>query len=111
MKTNNEDVMEKEMILSSINLLNHDSSRIFSVAKNLAEKAYDEIDQFNIEVKQFRERLVAVGQSILHMVCGSERGALIFLQAKDEVQSNLHRIQSNMEGIEGILDPNSKLYN
>lgn len=111
MKANNEDVMEKEMILSRINLLNQDSSRIFSVAKNLVEKAYDEIDQFNMEVKQMRESLAAVGQSILHMIHGPKRGVLVFLQAEDEALCNLHRIKTNLEGIKGILDPQSSLYN
>ena len=111
MKTYNENIIEKEMILSRINLINRDSSRMFSEAGNLAEKTDDEIDQFNMEVKQLRENLDAVGQSILHMIRRSESDACVFFQAKDEVLSNLYRIQSNLEGIKGILDPNSRFYN
>ncbi len=111
MKTYKEDIMEKEMILSRINLLNHDSSRIYLDAENLAEITDVEFGEFGKKVKQFHERMAVVGQSILHMIRGSERGALEFLQAKDEVLCNLHRIKSNLEGIQGILDPQSSLYN
>ncbi len=111
MKTNEENVMEKELILTMINLLNQHSSRIYSEAKNLAEKPYDEIDQFNMEVKQLRVRLDTVGQSILHIIHGTEEGILEFLQSEDEALCNLQRIKTNLEGIKGILDPNSILYN
>ena len=111
MKTHKDNVMEKEMILTMINLLNQHSSRIYSEAKNLAEKAYDEIDQFNMEVKQLGLRLDTVGQSILHMIHGPEEGVLEFLQAEEEALCNLQRIKTNLEGIKGILDPNTKLYN
>lgn len=111
MKTYNDDVVEKDMILFKINKLNRDSLRIYSEAENLSEKSDRELGQLEKDLKQFRMSLVAVGRSIRQLIRGSERGALVFLQAKGEVLSDLHRIQSNLKGIEGILNPNSSLYN
>jgi len=111
MKTASNREMEQNMILFRINMLNEDSARILSEARNLSDISDGKLEQLYKDLSQLRYNLAAVRGSILNIIQGPENGASMFIQEKSEVLENLNGIKSKLEGIETILNPNSKLYN